>query len=603
MAGRVRSYADLVAAALGGAGDPRVADLLAAADELDAALGAPADLSDALDHWRRATDALHDRLVDFLMSDIPIGALPVTPNVSWRSPDGISLDASLGPLAVHVNGPALSVPDPNPGGATIVVGPQPPNAVQAHLDAGPISGDGALQILPDGVNGALALHLGVVEVAALASLRRIGGEGSFLAVMAAGFTPGIQFGFGFQLSRIGGLVGINRGFDTDALATRLRDGSAGEALFPLDAGDGARRALAALEAILPPRLGSSVAGPTLRLSWLEIAGQGFCSLDLGVFVELPGPQRIVIVGIARAGIPPILKLRIDVVGIIDFQRRLLSIDASLVDSGLLGIFTICGDVAFRQSWGDPAYTVVSVGGFYPGFRPEPAQIPPMRRLGFHLDLPVPGIDLNADGYFAVTSNTVQLGGHFEAGISAAGCGAHGFLDVDAIVQFTPFHVHAEVERGLRGRGVRADVRRDPARRHARRSGSGGDPRSVDRRDVPQGLPLRRDVHVRLRWRHAAGAAAARRPGAARPRGPAGHAPGGRRHRPRRGARPAARAAGSGARAPARRRRLAAAPRAADHPDRPARRCPARVDAAGDGVGARADVRRRRPVRARARSSR
>ena len=72
----------------------------------------------------------------------------------------------------------------------------------------------------------------------------------------------------------------------------------------------------------------------------------------------------------------------------------------------------------------------------------------MRRLGFHLDLPVPGIDVRADGYLAVTSNTVQLGGHFEAGISAAGCGAHGFLDVDAIVQFSPFHLHADVSAGF-----------------------------------------------------------------------------------------------------------------------------------------------------------
>ena len=72
----------------------------------------------------------------------------------------------------------------------------------------------------------------------------------------------------------------------------------------------------------------------------------------------------------------------------------------------------------------------------------------MRRLGFHLDIPVPGIDMRAEGYVAVTSNTVQLGGHFEAGIDAAGCGAHGFLNVDAIVQFTPFHFHAEVSAGF-----------------------------------------------------------------------------------------------------------------------------------------------------------
>ena len=61
---------------------------------------------------------------------------------------------------------------------------------------------------------------------------------------------------------------------------------------------------------------------------------------------------------------------------------------------------------------------------------------------------MPGIDLRADGYFAVTSNTVQFGGYFEAGISAGGCGAHGFLSVDALVQFTPFHAHADVSAGF-----------------------------------------------------------------------------------------------------------------------------------------------------------
>ena len=92
--------------------------------------------------------------------------------------------------------------------------------------------------------------------------------------------------------------------------------------------------------------------------------------------------------------------------------------------------------------------MLSIGGFFPGFRPEPAEIPPLRRLGFHLDSPVPGIDVRAEGYMAVTSNTVQLGGYFEAGISAAGCGAHGFLSIDAIVQFTPFHIRAEVSAGF-----------------------------------------------------------------------------------------------------------------------------------------------------------
>ena len=450
MAGSVRTYADAVAAVLGGPGDPQVAQLQAAADGLDTALAAPATLDQAVAAWRAAADALRDRLVSFLLAQVPVPGLPeLESGQGWSGPEGVRLDVAFGPLGVHVASPTLRVPDPRDASAPqIVIGPLQPNSLRAHLEAGPVVGDGLLEVLPDGVNGALALHLGAIEVAALASLRRAGADPSFAAVFAAGFTPGIQLGFGFQLSRIGGVVGINRSVDVSALAAKLRDGSAGEALFPLDAGDSARRALATLEQILVPHVGTSVAGPTLRLSWLEIAGQGFCSLDLGILIELPGPQRIIIVGIARAGIPSVLQLRIDVVGVIDFAQRLLSVDASLVDSGLLGIFSIYGDLAFRQSWGSPAYTVLSIGGFYPGFRPEPANIPPLRRLGFHLDLPVPGIDVRAEGYLAVTSNTVQLGGYFEAGIEAAGCGAHGFLGVDAIVQFTPFHVHAEVTAGF-----------------------------------------------------------------------------------------------------------------------------------------------------------
>ena len=137
-----------------------------------------------------------------------------------------------------------------------------------------------------------------------------------------------------------------------------------------------------------------------------------------MLIELPGPQRIV----HRRHRPGRHPADPEAPGrrasaCSTSRSRLLSVDASLVDSGLLGIFTIYGDLAFRQCWGPQAYTVLSAGGFYPGFRPEPASIPPLRRLGFHLDSPVPGIDVRAEGYLAVTSNTVQLGGYLEAGIS------------------------------------------------------------------------------------------------------------------------------------------------------------------------------------------
>ncbi|TDD01326.1 hypothetical protein E1292_26295 [Nonomuraea deserti] len=446
MAGSVRRYADNVITGTGLEGDPQAVELRAAADALDAALSAPAVLDGAVARWRAAIGATRDRLMAYLLTGVPA---PLPASRDWAAPDGVHFAAGLGPFALHLTCPHLTLPDPrDPAAAAIVVGPLPPKSIGVRLDLGGGGGSGVLEMFPDGARGVLGLDLGIVEAAALMSLRRAGAGPSVAAVLSAGFTPGLQLGFGFQLSRVGGVVGADRSVDPQKLAGRLRDGSAGQVLFPLDLGDSARRALVALEEILPARSGASVVGPTLRLSWLEIAGQGFCSLDVAVLMELPGPQRVVVVGIARAGIKPVLRLRVDVAGAIDLAQSTVAVDASLIDSGLLGVFSVYGDVAFRQCWGPRAHTVLTAGGFYPGYRPEPATIPALNRLGYHLDVPVPGISLRAEGYLAITSNSVQLGGRLEVGIRAAGCGAHGFLSVDSIVQFTPFHVHAEVSAGF-----------------------------------------------------------------------------------------------------------------------------------------------------------
>ena len=106
-----------------------------------------------------------------------------------------------------------------------------------------------------------------------------------------------------------------------------------------------------------------------------------------------------------------------------------------------------GDGAMRFSWGTTGYLVTTVGGFFPGFNPEPARLPAMRRVGLALDSPVPIIDIRAEGYFAITSNSLQFGGRLEVGISL-GLSAHGFVQVDAIVQFRPFHFDARVAAGF-----------------------------------------------------------------------------------------------------------------------------------------------------------
>ncbi|MCW2811810.1 MAG: hypothetical protein JWP61_2268 [Friedmanniella sp.] len=447
---RASEYASIVAAVL--PADPRLADFVTAARDLDQAVEANlATLPTAIEVYHQRLEGLKNDLLDAALSVVPIAELrDEARRAGLADAYQLHADAQLGPLYVAVTSPAVQLADPA-SGTLIALGPMPPDAFQARLEAGPVLGNGALRVQNHAVAGLINARIGPVEVAALASLARTPAGGpSFLAVFAAGFTPGLQLGFGFQIGRIGGVVGVERAIDREAMARKLRDGTLAGVLFPLDLGSGALAALTAIDQLVPPRSGSAVVGPTFRLSWLEVAGAGFASVDLAVLIQVPGPV-IALVGSVRAGIPgltALLRLRADILGVIDFPARTATVDASLVDSGALGIFTIYGDLAFAQSWGESPYTVLSIGGFYPGWSPEPARIRPLNRLGMSLDLPLPGIRIRAEGYLAATSNTLQLGGRLEAGIDAGIASISGYIGLDALIQFTPFHFTAEVAAGL-----------------------------------------------------------------------------------------------------------------------------------------------------------
>ena len=84
-----------------------------------------------------------------------------------------------------------------------------------------------------GYGGTLELPLGPVQISATAVLAVIDGEPSFLAIMGVEFLPPIQLSFGFSLDRVGGIVGVNRRADTEALRAALRTGAAGDVLFAI----------------------------------------------------------------------------------------------------------------------------------------------------------------------------------------------------------------------------------------------------------------------------------------------------------------------------------------------------------------------------------
>jgi hypothetical protein len=329
-------------------------------------------------------------------------------------------------------------------GAIEAAGLVPPSGVALSVDAGPISGGGllAVQNLPGGgirFGGGLSLKLLTIGIGALGLLERTAQGKSFLAVLGIRFNPGIQLGFGFELTGVGGLVGIDRRADVDVLRERLASGAVGNVLFCDDPVRNGPAILGDLAAFFPASQGSFLVGPTLQLSWIS----PMIRLDLGLLIELPGPRKILIVGTARATIgtddAALVRLRLDFVGGLDLIKQEFTFDASLVNSTILGFLTITGDAAFRLCYGDRPDVVLSIGGFHPSFNPESLHLRPLARAAATYSVSA-GVKiwLRQEAYFAFTSNTLQVGGRTEAGLDIGPFGAHGFMALDALVQFKPF---------------------------------------------------------------------------------------------------------------------------------------------------------------------
>jgi hypothetical protein len=413
--------------------------LLPVLDRVDAGTATPADVQ-AIQDWPAAHRAqVLDRVRDALP---PVPPLTDALNTLAFPADGWHPSTGLGPATVSVDCAAAVV---SAGGVTTVLGILPPSGGGLALDAGTLSAAGTLIRDEDGAAGSLGVRLGPAQVLGFARLDVADGTPSVVVVLGVHFLPPIQLSFGFALSAVGGVVGVNRRIDKDALHARLADGSALDALFPDDPVKGAGTLLATLGAIFQRQPGQHVVGPTFTVTWLDIGFTSIVRLDLGLLLQLPDPL-VVIVGRGAIELPPVLQLRLDVAGELDPGRKTFGLDAVLVDSRALTIFRVTGSATVRLGWGSPSYVVFAVGGFYPGFRPEPANIPPQQRLALALDIPCP-LSFRASGYLAITSNSFQAGADIEVGIDLDVISASGFLRFDAIVQFDPFHIHADYSAG------------------------------------------------------------------------------------------------------------------------------------------------------------
>ncbi|WP_431283627.1 DUF6603 domain-containing protein [Humitalea sp. 24SJ18S-53] len=369
-----------------------------------------------------------------------------------------SLDLTLGPLyayAEKIGLKATLLEDANGrfGKHDLRFGFVPPSGYAIALDAAPIEGGGLLSIGDHEYRGALALKFQTFGFSAFGLLNTRMPDGrdgfSFAASIFGEFT--VPLGFGFFLTGIGGVIGINRTVDTDALRAVLYEGRLDNILFPADPIRNAKTILDDMGAILPVREGQHVFGPVARIGWGQPV---LIEVKLGLVLEVGADVRIVILGSLGINLPTkdaaIVALNITFFGEIDFSAGTISFDATLVNSRVL-TFAIGGDAAVRTGWGPRIEHVVSIGGLHPQF-PKPANLPDLRRLSISFGTNNPRITLTA--YSAITSNSVQFGARAE--LYAKGpdiwlvgqLAAKGWVYFDALIYFDPFAFDVALGGGL-----------------------------------------------------------------------------------------------------------------------------------------------------------
>jgi hypothetical protein len=414
------------------------------------------------EEWQEKIGAYHTLVTSQIKDAIPapLRTVPGMEAMVRRLANGALDEAeqalSLGLAEAGISMPAVYLPRPQgfPPGPPALLGRLPPTGIHLNFGSGPASGGGRLdyQQRPNQrLSGRFGLKLTLAQVNALIILEESQGTLSLFSLLSARFAPGLQLGFGFALSGIGGVIGINRGVDPGALQQQFRSGRLTHALFGDDPIRNATSVIATLGSVFQLRQGAQVFGPSLQISWLKLGVGDLFTADLAVLMQLPGPSRIDILGSVRSAIPPVFRLQLDVHGEIDLASQIIGFHAVIVDSHIMGVFRITGEAIFRWHYGRDAYVVLTIGGFFPGFNPAPAQLPAdIQRVGLSLDLPVSlPIYLRVEGYVAVTANSFQFGGLLEAGIDAGAFGAHGHIKVDALFQFSPFYFESNISAGFR----------------------------------------------------------------------------------------------------------------------------------------------------------
>jgi hypothetical protein len=368
-----------------------------------------------------------------------------------------SFQVAIGPFAGSIDrlGTKLNLNNLLGGGPSPVAswGLKPPSGAGLAIDAGVVKGGGFLLFDPDrgeygGILDIKLMQIGVKAIGLL-STKNPGGWSLLLIITAQ--LPSIQLGFGFTLTGVGGLLGVQHTINTPALSSGLSTGSLDSFLFPQNPIANAPQIINQLRTIFPFKVGGFIIGPMLELGW---GTPSLVTARIGVLIE---PSQIVIVGQVIVQLPPLidkslalLYLQMDIAGGVVFDPLKFWLDGLLRDSRVLFI-SLTGQFAFRALFGDKPSFLISAGGFHPRFTDIPPDIPaPFQRVGAEFSIGIVGMEFK--GYFAVTSATVQGGSSMRVWGDVGIAAFEGGFEFNAIIYLVPkfrfevdIHVWAGVE--------------------------------------------------------------------------------------------------------------------------------------------------------------
>jgi hypothetical protein len=339
--------------------------------------------------------------------------------------------------------------EPNLGLLDLDFGFKPPTGIGVTIDAKAVRGGGFLYLDADKGEYAGVLELSckglTVKAVGLLNTKAPDPAGwSLLLLLYAEFreTPW-QLGLGFNLTAVGGIVGLQHIASVEQLRASLGSNAFDDALFPADPVKNAPRILGRLRTLFPVQANALTVGPLVEVNW---GTPPIVVARLAILAQFSGAfgggdfrfTRLTVLGTVRATAPPLkidaprlVEITADVLGDYDSESGLLAIDARLRDSKLGGV-EFSGSLIVRIGFGGNPAFAIAAGGFHPAFTDLPPALPArIARLGLVWKIG-DSVVLTLQAYAAVTASSWQLGALFTLRAEIGPVDIDGALGFDAI---------------------------------------------------------------------------------------------------------------------------------------------------------------------------